>query len=93
MLAPRVAGEVLASYITMNDARRTTVTASRGALDTLRGEAERRGTSLSHVLREAVEEKAKALRSARRPRVAVARSTDGRRASEVASEPVARAPR
>ena len=48
---------------------------------------------LAAVLREAVEEKAIALRARRRPRVGVARSTDGRRAADVTSEPVAHEPR
>jgi hypothetical protein len=61
-------------------------------LRTLEAEAERRGVSLATVLREALEEKARVLREARRPRVGVARSTDGRSAREVASEPVAEPP-
>lgn len=69
------------------------MTASEEALRTLEAEAVRRGTSLSALLGEAVEEKAEALRRRRRPRVGVARSTDGRRAAEVTSEPVARPPR
>lgn len=77
----------------MMRSRRTTVTASEEALRTLEAEAVRRGTSLSALLGEAVEEKAEALRRRRRPRVGVARSTDGRRAAEVTSEPVARPPR
>jgi hypothetical protein len=77
----------------MHDARRTTVTASRSALRTLESEAERRGVSVATLLREAIEEKAQALRDSRRPRVGVARSTDGRRAADVASEPVAGPPR
>jgi len=72
---------------------RTTVTAEASDLDTLRAEADRRGTTLSEMLAEAVTEKAAALRRRRRPRVGVARSADGRSASEVAAEPVARAPR
>ena len=72
---------------------RTTVTAEASYLDTLRAEADRRGTTLSEVLAEAVSEKAAALRRRRRPRVGVGRSTDGSSASEVAAEPVARSPR
>lgn len=64
-----------------------------GDLRTLEAEAERRGVSLATVLREALEEKARSLRETRRPRVGFARSTDGLRASEVASEPVAEPPR
>ena len=82
--------EMLASYI-MN--QRTTVTAAPDDLRTLQAEAERRGVSLSAILREAVEDKARALRSRRQPRVGVARSTDGRRAADVTSEPVADDPR
>jgi hypothetical protein len=73
--------------------QRTTVTAPTEALRTLQAEADRRGVSLATLLREAVEEKAKALRSSHRPRVGVARSTDGRSAADVASEPIADEPR
>lgn len=73
--------------------RRTTVSAPIEDLATLEREAERRGVPLTVVVGEAVSEKAAALRSARRPRVAVARSSDGRRARDVASEPVAHRPR
>jgi hypothetical protein len=72
---------------------RTTVTAPKEAIRTLQAEAERRGVSLSSLLREAVEEKAHALRTARRPRVGVARSRDGRGAAEVTAEPAAEEPR
>lgn len=61
-------------------------------LRTLEAEAQRRGVPLATLLREAVEEKARSLR-ARRPRVGVARSTDGRSAAEVTAEPVAEPPR
>jgi hypothetical protein len=73
--------------------KRTTVTADADALQTLQAEAERRGVSLATVLREAVEEKAVALRRSRRPRVGVGRSTDGRRAADVTAEPIAEDPR
>jgi len=73
--------------------RRTTVTAPADVLRTLEAEADRRGVSLATLLREAVEEKARALHLARRPRVGVARSRDGRRAAEVTAEPVAETPR
>jgi hypothetical protein len=53
----------------------------------------RRGVPLTALLAEAVAEKAARIRSERRPRVGVARSTDGRGAAAVASEPVARSPR
>ena len=72
--------------------RRTTVAADRDALDTLEAEARRRGVSLSSMLAEAVEEKAASIRAARRPRVALGRSTDGRSAAEVAAEPIAEPP-
>ena len=76
----------------MQDQLRTTVTAPRADIDTLRAEAERRGVSLTVVLAEAVNDKAVALRQRRRPAVGVARSTDGRSAAEVSSEPIARPP-
>lgn len=76
----------------MRDARRTTVMAPANDLRTLEAEAERRGVSLATVLREALEEKARVLRERRRPRVGVARSTDGRSAREVTSEPIAEPP-
>ncbi len=82
---------MLASCI-MKHQKRTTVTASRDSLATLQSEAGRRGVSLSALLAEAVEEKAAGIRAARRPRVAMGRSTDGRSARALASEPVARAP-
>ena len=72
--------------------RRTTVSADAEVLATLEGEARRRGASLNAVLAEAVEEKAIAIRGARRPRVGLGRSTDGRGAAETATEPVARRP-
>ena len=73
--------------------RRTTVSAPQAAIRTLEAEAQRRSVPLATLLREAVEEKATALRAGRRPRVGVARSTDGRSAAEVTAEPVAEAPR
>jgi len=73
--------------------RRTTVSAPRSTLDTLKAEAKRREVPLGTLLREAVEEKADSLRKERRPRVGVARSTDGRSAAEVTAEPVAEEPR
>ncbi len=81
---------MLSSRIMM---KRTTLSATPGVLRTLEAEAERRGVSLAAVLREAVEEKAQALRAARRPRVGVGRSTDGRGAAAVTSEPIADDPR
>ncbi len=72
---------------------RTTVTATTDDIRTLQAEADRRGVSLNAILREAVEDKARALRSSRQPRVGVARSMDGRRAADATSEPVAEDPR
>ena len=77
----------------MNRRRRTTVTATDEALRTLEAEAMRRQTSLSAVLEEAVEEKARALRAQRRPRVGPGRSSDGRRSVDVTAQPIARPPR
>ena len=73
--------------------RRTTLVAEEDTLATLRAEAERRGTSLATILREAAEEKAASLRAARRPRVGYGRSTDGRSAAAVTAEPIAERPR
>jgi len=72
--------------------RRTTVAARRSSLDTLQAEARRRGIPLTAMLAEAIDEKAQALHASRRPRLGVARSTDGRSAAEVTSEPVAHPP-
>ena len=77
----------------MTHLRRTTVSAPPAALDTLEAEASRRGVPLATLLREAVEDKARLLRQSRRPRVGVARSTDGRSAADVTAEPIAEAPR
>jgi hypothetical protein len=77
----------------MNRQRRTTVTASEDALRTLEAEAARRQVSLSAVLAEAVDEKARAIRERRRPRVGLGRSSDGRRAADVTAEPIAHPPR
>lgn len=83
---------MLASSI-MTYLHRTTVSAARSTIQTLEAEAQRRGVPLATLLREAVEEKAQALRTERRPRVGVARSTDGRSAAEVTAEPIAEEPR
>jgi hypothetical protein len=72
--------------------RRTTVKADTEALSTLEGEARRRGDSLSAVLAEAVEEKAIAIRDARRPRLGLGQSSDGGSAAESATSPIARPP-
>jgi hypothetical protein len=73
--------------------RRTTVSADTEALATLEAEASRRGSSLSAVLAEAVQEKAVSIRRARRPRLGLGRSSDGRGAAETATKPVAHPPR
>lgn len=72
--------------------RRTTVAARRSSLDTLEAEAHRRGVPLTAVLAEAIDEKAEVLHASRRPRLGIARSTDGRSAAAVTSEPVAYPP-
>jgi hypothetical protein len=73
--------------------QRTTVTAAADDLRPLQAEADRRAVPLNTILREAVEDKARALRSSRQPRVGVARSTDGQRAADVTAEPIAADPR
>jgi predicted DNA-binding ribbon-helix-helix protein len=72
--------------------RRTTVTARRSSLDTLEAEARRRGVTLTAVLAEAIDEKASSLHASRRPRLGIARSTDGLSAAELTAEPVAHPP-
>jgi hypothetical protein len=72
--------------------RRTTVAADHDALSTLEAEARRRGVPLTALLAEAVEEKAARIRAARRPRVALGRSRDGKSAAELTAEPVAEPP-
>lgn len=74
------------------DIRRTTVAAKRISLDTLQAEARRRGVSLSTIMAEAIDEKARSLHASRRPRLGVARSTDGLSAAELTSEPIAHPP-
>ena len=59
---------------------------------TLQAEADRRGVSLSAVMAEAIEEKARALNKERRPRLGIARSTDGRSAAQLTSDPIAEQP-
>jgi hypothetical protein len=73
--------------------RRTTVSADAEDLATLELEARRRGSSLSSVLAEAVEEKAIAIKRTRKPRLGLGRSTDGGSAAQAATEPIARPPR
>jgi hypothetical protein len=72
--------------------RRTTVAARRSSLDTLEAEARRRGVTLTTVLAEAIDEKADALHASRRPRLGIARSTDGLSAAELTAEPIAHPP-
>jgi len=69
--------------------RRTTVSADSEALGTLEAEARRRGSSLSSVIAEAVEEKATTIRQQRRPRLGLGRSGDGRSARELMENPIA----
>ena len=73
--------------------RRTTVLVDEDALATLGFEAKRRSVPLAEVLREAIDDKVVSLRTTRRPRVGVARSSDGRSAAEVTGDPVADEPR
>lgn len=75
-----------------SEIRRTTVAAKRASLETLEAEARRRGVSLSTVMAEAIDEKAMTLHVSRRPRLGIARSTDGLSAAELTSEPVAHPP-
>jgi hypothetical protein len=77
----------------MKQMRRTTVTASPDALDTLQAEAVRRGVSLTVVIAEAIDEKALALRDSRRMRFGLGDS-QGRSpgAAVIAVEPVAEPP-
>jgi len=73
--------------------RRTTVLVDEDALATLGFEAKRRNVPLAELLREAIDDKVVTLRTARRPRVGVARSSDGRSASDMTGDPVADDPR
>jgi hypothetical protein len=73
--------------------QRTTVMVDEDALATLGFEAKRRSVPLAEVLREAIDEKVESLRAARRPRVGVARSSDGQGAADLTSDPVADDPR
>lgn len=73
--------------------RRTTVMVDEEALASLGFEAKRRDVPLAEILREAIHEKVVSLRAARRPRVGVARSSDGRSAADVTSDPIANDPR
>ncbi|MFI5010043.1 MAG: hypothetical protein ACHQDY_07190 [Solirubrobacterales bacterium] len=80
------------NQIEVSPMRRTTVAAKRSSLDTLEAEARRRGVALTAVLAEAIDEKAIALHASHRPRLGVARSTDGRSAAEVTAYPIAHRP-
>lgn len=62
-----------------------------GAFATL-SEAKRRNMGLAEIVREAVDARVVELRSGRRRRVGVARSTDGWSAAEVSAEPIAESP-
>jgi hypothetical protein len=73
--------------------RRATVTAPDAVLRVLEAEARRRSVSLTVVLREAVEDRARTVLARRRPSFGLARSTDGLSAAEVSGEPVAADPR
>jgi len=88
MLDTRIMNQ--ASSIT--EMKRTTVSARRSSLATLEAEARRRGAPLTAVLAEAIDEKAQALHASRRPRLGIARSTDGRAAADLTSEPIAHLP-
>lgn len=73
--------------------RRTTVLVDEDALATLGFEAKRRSVPLAELLREAIDDKVLTLRTARRPRLGVARSSDGRSAADMTGDPVAHDPR
>lgn len=57
--------------------RRTTVSAQRDDLAVLEREAQRRGVTLTHVLREAVEREAQRLRQDAAPRFGIVRGDGG----------------
>jgi soluble P-type ATPase len=80
-------------FIIMHHMRRTTLSASADSLATLEAEARRRGVPVARIFAEAVDEKAAAIRRARKPRVGLGRSTDGRSAADTTAEPVAEPPR
>lgn len=78
----------------VEEPRRATVAAPKRAMETLEGEAERRGISLSEILAEAVVEKAAAVRQQRRPRLGTGASAGrSRGAAELTVHPVADEPR
>jgi hypothetical protein len=72
--------------------RRTTVTARAESLATLEAEARRRGVPLATIFAEAVDDKAASIRTSRRPRTGLGRSTDGRSAAEVTADAIAHPP-
>ena len=76
----------------MGGLRESTVVAPEEDFRTLEAEAARRDQPVAGVLREAIEEKAAAVRRARRPHVAVASSTDGQKAADLTAEPTAERP-
>lgn len=57
--------------------RRTTLSADPDDLATLEDEARRRGVALAQILRELVSEKARELRTSKRPRLGLFRSGTG----------------
>ncbi len=57
--------------------QRTTVSAERDDLETLREEAKRRGTSLARLLRDLIAHQAAELREQRRPRIGIGRGGGG----------------
>ena len=73
--------------------RRTTVLVDEDALATLGFEAKRRSVPLAELLREAIDDMVLTLRTDRRPRVGVARSSDGRSAADMTGDSVADDPR
>jgi hypothetical protein len=72
--------------------RRTTILLDDEVLATLGSEAKRRNVSVAKIVREAVDARIAELHAARRPRVGIARSTDGLSATDVAAEPIAEPP-
>jgi hypothetical protein len=66
--------------------RRTTLAADRDDLALLQGEAQRRGVSLAHLLRELVARDADELRVAQRPRFGVVRTRHGAAEAAAADE-------
>jgi hypothetical protein len=73
-------------------AHRLTVDVEQEVLDTLETEARRRGVRLTALVAEAVEDKVASIRSARRPRAGLGRSTDGQSAADLTAEPVTHPP-